>query len=203
MAFDKQRPDIALYSFIAEKEVSASRPLILPPEEQKLFAQLAIGSLFPLMRTLGDKVRTKGEPGGPIKSWWQKDEDYKPGLYYFDVLDRGPNGEDWFNSGIHTYTHPEPLDVQGSRLGNVVSRLYLSNHINIVSFGSLNTGQTTCANDDIEGSDRILNTTESIFEPLPSIIHEAGNPALWLARLVRRHIFIKMEEHLAQLPELR
>jgi hypothetical protein len=202
MASDEQRPDVAFYSLLAEYEISASRPFVLPPEEQELFARLAAGTLFPLIQHLGEEVRKKGKPA-PDKPYWQTDLDYKPYMFTHGLIDHGPNGEDWFSSSIHTYVEPEPLSLQGLRTAQVTSRLHLSNHVNVVSFGSLADGQITCANDDIEGSDRILDTTDSIFEPLPNKVYIAGNPALWLSRLVMRDTLERIEAQLALLPEVR
>jgi hypothetical protein len=201
MSYHEKRPDIAFYSFLSELEVTSTQPLDLPPEEKEVFTTLVTSSLLPQMRNLGEEVRKKGTSAPPKADW---NSDYKPVLYTYNFIDRGPNGEDWFGTTIHTPVEQESLVVQGELLGIVDSRFYVSNHVNVVSFCFLDNDVITCENADVADSERVLDTTPSIFDPLPSmVLYPVGNPAIWLARLVTHGSLPNMEAGLATLPALR
>lgn len=86
-------------------------------------------------------------------------------------------------------------------VGNVTSTLYVSDSVNSVSFKTLDTGEVVFANENMDGTDRVLNTSSALFEPVPSHkLYPAGNPAAWVNKIVERKMLDKMQAELAAKP---
>lgn len=193
---EQDNPREKFRAFLNQIRISATQPLDIPDDQRKVYFGVTKGSIFPIFSQLASEVIKKGEPA-PITA-------ETPSFYAHGIVDKGRNEAEWLSVGMHTPIKPEPLSIGGKVIGNVTSTLHVSDGTNSVSFRTLDNNEVVFTNENREGSERVLNTPEALFDPVPSHkLYPAGNPAAWINKIVQRKILDKMEQELSVLESRR
>lgn len=190
---DSDNPRASFDAFLSGLKQSATRPFDLPADQREVYYTLTRKSIFPIFSELAAEVTKKGMPA-PIAA-------QTPTFYSHQTVDRGLSQAEWLSVKVHTPISPSPLRIGDKEVGNVTSTLYVSDNVNSVSFKTLDTGEVVFANENMDGTDRVLNTSSALFEPVPSHkLYPAGNPAAWVNKIVERKMLDKMQAELAAKP---
>lgn len=177
---ERQKPTRDFEAFLDHLEASATRPFDLPSDQRELYFRLVKGSIFATFAALGREVGKIGKP-----------------VFSHQTIDQGRAEAEWLSVYVQAPITPEPLVMGGQEVGRVISRFYVTDPVNTVSFSTLDNGEVVVANENVEGSERILNNIDLLFDPLPShVLYPAGNPAAWINKVVEREMLDKMKKEL-------
>jgi hypothetical protein len=183
-----------LESFLAQLSITATRPIDLPADQREVYFKLVKGNVFPVFKKLGEEVARKGMPAPRTVDI--------PSFYAHQTVDGGRTEAEWLSISVITPITPKPVIVEGKVIGNVISTLYVSDSAKSISFLTLDNGNVVLINENRDGSERVLNTPDALFETIPSHrLFPAGNPAAWINKVVERNMLAKMKVELDTLPE--
>jgi len=193
---EQDDPRKAFESFLAQLQTTATRSVDLPSDQREVYFKLIKSSIFPMFSKIGEEVAKKGHPA-PIFA-------DNPTFYAYQTVDRGRTETEWLSVSVHTPITPEPVTVEDEVVGKAISTLYVSDSINSISLRTLENGEVVLANENRDGSERVLNTPDALFETISSHrLYPAGNPAAWINKIVERGMLDKLKTELEALPERR
>lgn len=171
---------------IGQKIDSSGSLLMSPVAQESLYPVITVG-LFGEIDAVAAKTLQKGNP----------ERMFEHNTRRISIVDRGPDGDDYFSASINAFEEPLPVQVNGTLVGDANSILTMHTRLNEIWFYRLNTGQTVVWNPDLDGTQALLDTPESLFEPLPAPnVIPNGNPVRWLVDLENRNALEKMQQNL-------
>jgi hypothetical protein len=189
-------PKRELESFLAQLQTTVTRPVDLSPDHREVYFRLVKANVFPIFSKLGEEVSKRGAPA-PVGAATST-------FYSHETVDVGRTEAEWLSVSVHTPITPEPVTIEGKVVGNATCTLRVFDGVNSISFCPLENGEVVLTNENMDGSERVLNTPDALFDTTPCHkLYPAGNPAAWINKIVERGMLDKTKAELEVLPERR
>lgn len=174
-------------AFLSSLAESNTPMLELPPDQQEIFFRLTKGNVFPVFFELLDRTALVGQDG-PMTG--------EPRYKSVNVA-MGEVGKNYLSVTLQSHNKPETLMINGQTVGEESGIIYISDGFNAMSFHLGNKGEIIFANDNMDDTETLLDSTQAMFNQTKSLkSYPAGNPARWIGRLVERGALDQIQSNL-------